>query len=169
MSTQPQRARLNHVSIPARDLEESAAFFQEVLGCRRLPAPNFGFPVCWLALGELQLHLQQVGPESDVQTYQHFAVSVSDFAAAYRALKARGAFEEGTRYADLWLLPSGELQMFARDPSGNLFEIDCPDAPSTLDLSQFSPAPRRLDEDQPQAAEHLAATLFLPGGLHMGR
>ena len=104
----------------------------------------------------MQLHLQQVGPESDVQTYQHFAVSVSDFAAAYHALKARGAFEEGTRYADLWLLPSGELQMFARDPSGNLFEIDCPDAPGTLDLSQFSPAPRRLDEDQPQAAEHLA-------------
>lgn len=164
-----QTARLNHVSIPARNLKESAEFYQQILGCEQIAAPNFGFPVCWLRLGELQLHLQQVGPDSEELTYQHFAVSVADFPAAYHALKARGAFEAGTRYADLWLLPSGELQMFARDPAGNLFEIDCPDAVERIDMTQFSPAPRRLADEQPQEDGHLRATLFLDGGLHIGR
>ncbi|MDQ0474602.1 VOC family protein [Labrys wisconsinensis] len=160
MSETAQRARLNHVSIPARDLAESEAFYREILGCERVEAPNFGFPVCWLRLGDLQLHLQQVGPTPGVRTYQHFAVEVDDFTAAYRELRSRGAFEEGTRYADLWLLPSGELQMFVRDPSDNLFEIDHPDA-GALDLAAFAPPPRQLADEQEQAPHHRAATLFL--------
>lgn len=155
-----QGATLNHVSVPAKDMAESEAFYREVLGCERLPAPNFGFPVCWLRLGDLQLHLQQVGPTPGVRTYQHFAVSVTNFTSAYEALLARGAFEEGTRYAALWLLPNGELQMFARDPSDNLIEIDHPDA-STLDLSRFGDRLRRLGDEQQQSPQHLAATLFL--------
>ncbi|MEP9389212.1 VOC family protein [Mesorhizobium sp. KR9-304] len=155
-----QRATLNHVSVPAKDMADSESFYRDVLGCERLPAPNFGFPVCWLRLGDLQLHLQQVGPTPGVRTYQHFAVSVFDFTAAFEALLARGAFEEGTRYASLWLLPSGEMQMFARDPSDNLIEIDHPDA-STLDLTRFGDRIRRLGEEQEQSSQHLAAKLFL--------
>lgn len=155
-----QRAKLNHVSVPAKDMAQSEAFYREVLGCERLPAPNFGFPVCWMRLGDLQLHLQQVGPTPGVRTYQHFAVSVSDFMAAFDVLQAHGAFEEGTRYAALWLLPNGELQMFARDPSDNLIEIDHPDA-STLDLSRFGDRLRRLGDEQDQSPQHLSATLFL--------
>ena len=80
--------------------------------------------------------------------------------SVYKALKARGAFEEGTRYADLWLLPGGELQMFARDPSGNLFEVDHPDA-STLDLSSFAHPPRQLEAEVEQSPDDRRATLFL--------
>lgn len=160
MSQRPQTAVLNHVSIPARDLEESEAFYREVLGCERIQAPNFGFPVCWMRLGNLQLHLQQVGPLAGVRTYQHFAVEVTDFVGAYGVLRARGAFEEGTRYADLWMLPSGELQMFVRDPSDNLFEIDHPDA-TQLDLSVFDMPLRRLENEQEQTSQNRLATLFL--------
>ncbi|MCZ8546789.1 VOC family protein [Mesorhizobium qingshengii] len=160
MSQRPQTAALNHVSIPARDLEESEAFYREVLGCERIQAPNFGFPVCWMRLGNLQLHLQQVGPLAGVRTYQHFAVEVTDFVGAYGVLRARGAFEEGTRYADLWMLPSGELQMFVRDPSDNLFEIDHPDV-TQLDLSVFDIPLRRLENEQEQTSQNRLATLFL--------
>lgn len=160
MSAKPQIAALNHVSIPARDLTESENFYRDILGCERVPAPNFGFPVCWMRLGNLQLHLQQVGPSADVRTYQHFAVEVADFVAAYKTLKTRGAFEEDTRYADLWLLPSGEVQMFVRDPSDNLFEIDHPDV-TTLDLSAFDKPPRRLEMEQEQSPQNRLATLFL--------
>lgn len=152
--------RFNHVSIPAKDFGASEAFYRELLGCERITAPNFGFPVCWLRLGDLQLHLQRVGPEAGVLTYQHFAVTVEDFVGVYRALRDRGAFEEGTRYADIWLLPSGELQMFARDPSGNLIEINHPDA-SRVDLTAFARPPRRLSDEVPQEPEHTGATLFL--------
>ena len=160
MSNRTQSAKLNHVSIPARDLAESEAFYREVLGCERIQAPNFGFPVCWMRLGDLQLHLQQVGPSAGVRTYQHFAVEVADFVSAYKSLRAKGAFEEGTRYADLWLLPSGEMQMFVRDPSDNLFEIDHPDA-GQLDLSVFDTPLRRLENEQVQSAQNRLATLFL--------
>ena len=159
-----QKATLNHVSIPARDLAESEQFYRDVLGCERIQAPNFGFPVCWLRLGDLQLHLQQVGPTPGVRTYQHFAVQVHDFAAAYQALKARGAFEEGTRYGDLWVLPGGEVQMFVRDPSDNLFEIDHPNA-EMVDFSIFDRPPRRLSDEQVQDEQTRAATLFLRGDL----
>lgn len=152
--------RFNHVSIPAKDFDASETFYREVLGCERITAPNFGFPVCWLRLGDVQLHLQKVGPDAGVLTYQHFAVTAEDFVSVYRALLDRDAFEQGTRYADVWLLPSGELQMFARDPSGNLFEINHPDA-SRVDLSAFVRAPRRLSDEVAQAPQHAGATLFL--------
>jgi catechol 2,3-dioxygenase-like lactoylglutathione lyase family enzyme len=48
---------LNHVSLIARDLEESVRFYLEVFGMERIPTPNFGFPVHWLRVGPLQLHL----------------------------------------------------------------------------------------------------------------
>ena len=162
--TKTQRAILNHVSIPARDLQESEAFYRDVLGCERIQAPNFGFPVCWMRLGGLQLHLQQVGPTPGVRTYQHFAVQVSDFEAAYNALRARGAFEQGTRYGDIWVLPGGEVQMFVRDPSDNLFEIDHPDM-TEVDFSIFDNPPRRLDEEEVQDELSRKATLFLRGDL----
>jgi catechol 2,3-dioxygenase-like lactoylglutathione lyase family enzyme len=160
MKAKRQAAKLNHVSIPAKDFDESEAFFRAVLGCERIQAPNFGFPVCWLRLGDLQLHLQKVGPNPEIRTYQHFAVEVEDFTAAYKAAAARNAFETGTRYGNLWLLPGGEVQMFIRDPSDNLIEIDHPNA-SELDLDVFELPIKKLEEDQPQLAENEGATLFL--------
>lgn len=163
-----QKAKLNHVSIPARDLTESERFYRDVLGCERIQAPNFGFPVCWLRLGDLQLHLQQVGPEPDVRTYQHFAVQVLDFGEAYKALKARSAFEKGTRYSDIWVLPGGEVQMFVRDPSDNLFEIDHPQA-EEVDFSIFDHPPRHLANEEAQDEHTRQATLFLKGDLFASR
>ena len=42
---------LNHVSVHARDLEESVRFYTEVFGMEEIPAPDFPFPVRWLRLG----------------------------------------------------------------------------------------------------------------------
>ena len=43
---------LNHVSIHARDLEESTRFYEEFFGMRRVATPDFGYPVQWLEVGE---------------------------------------------------------------------------------------------------------------------
>ena len=48
---------INHVSIHAEDLEESAAFYEQMFGMEPIPAPTFAFPVAWLRLGRQQLHL----------------------------------------------------------------------------------------------------------------
>lgn len=153
-------ATLNHVSIPAVDLDRSEAFYVEVFGLARVPAPNFGFPVRWLRLGDLQLHLQTIDAELGRRSYQHFGISVPDLTATYKALRARGAFEPDGRYAALWLLPSGELQLFARDPAANLIEVDCRGVAADA-LAALGADVRILADEEPQGPEHCSATLFL--------
>ena len=48
-----------HISAHARDLDESARFYNELFGMEEILAPGFPFPVCWLRVGNLQLHLFQ--------------------------------------------------------------------------------------------------------------
>ena len=150
---------INHVSIPATDVEACARFYEDVFAMERLPAPNFGFPVVWLRLGDLQLHLYQVD-EQPPRSYQHLGIEVDDFEGVYLRLRELGAFEEGTRFRYLWELPGGQVQMYLRDPADNLVEIDWPDV-TTLDRSVFGDELKRLDDEFPQSAENLRARLFL--------
>jgi lactoylglutathione lyase len=50
------------------------------------------------------------------------------------------------------------VQMYLRDPAGNLVEIDWPDA-STLDRSIITDI-RRLDDEIPQTGSARGATLY---------
>jgi YD repeat-containing protein len=158
MMARVRATRLNHVSIPATDVDEATRWWQELFGLEPLPAPNFGFPVRWLRLGELQLHLYT--SEQRAAPAQHFGMEVDDFEEAYRRLQAAGAFDEGTRYAYLYELPGGQVQMYFRDPYGNLVEINHPDV-STLDGSLFANNLKRLADEEPQDEENLRARLFL--------
>jgi catechol 2,3-dioxygenase-like lactoylglutathione lyase family enzyme len=153
---------LNHVSIPAVDVEESLRFYVEVFGMEELPAPRFGYgsAVRWLRLGDLQVHLFPV-EERPARTAQHFGFEVDDFEAAYRRLKELGIFASaGDRAAAVWELPGGEVQMYFRDPSDNLVEIDWPDV-GTLDRSLFGDELKKLADEIPQSEENLRARLFL--------
>ncbi len=47
-----------HVSFYAHDLDESVRFYKDLFDMEELPpAPGFPFPVRWLRVGDLQLHL----------------------------------------------------------------------------------------------------------------
>jgi YD repeat-containing protein len=59
----------------------------------------------------------------------------------------------------LYELPDGSVQMYVRDPAGNLVEVDWPDV-STLDRSLF-PDLKRLGDTVPQTGDALRATLYL--------
>jgi catechol 2,3-dioxygenase-like lactoylglutathione lyase family enzyme len=115
-------ATINHVSVSAPDLRESTDFYVELLGAERIPSPNFGVPVQWLALGATQLHLfeREVAPPS----HHHFAVSVADLSPIYRAAERRGAFDRESFGNHLVELPGDVVQLYLRDPGGNLVEID---------------------------------------------
>ena len=56
-----------------------------------IPSYNFGFKTKYLRCGDLQLHIFEL--EDKVPFYQHFAVDVDDFHAAYDAAKAMGALD----------------------------------------------------------------------------
>jgi len=150
----------NHVSVHARDLDQSAAFYELLFGMRSMPTPRFAFPVRWLRLGSQQLHLF-VRPEVIAPPHHHFALNVDDFEAVYWTACREELLDGDAFYSALYELPDGSAQMYVRDPAGNLVEIDWPDA-NTLhpriraDLTSLSAA-------VPQDASALDATLFHAG------
>ncbi len=151
--------RLNHVSVHADDLEKSAQFYERVFGLERLPTPRFrDTTVIWLRLGDQQIHLftRETGPPR----YHHFGLEVDDFHVVYRAAKEVGALDpKAFGRSAVRELPDGAVQMYLRDPAGNLIEVVWPDV-STLDRSLVTELTRLVD-DVKQRPDAERATLFL--------
>ena len=146
---------INHVSIAARDLEESTRFYVEVFGMEPIATPIFATPVQWLRCGSLQLHLF-LDETGEAPPRHHIGLTTDDFGAAYEAVANWTSSEWGN---DLVELPSGQVQLYFRDPADNLIELNWPDA-STLDRSKY-PQLRRLVEVMPQSEESMRAVLYL--------
>jgi len=150
-------SRINHVSINARDLQESVGFYVELLGAEPIATPNFGFPVQWLALGDTQLHLFQ--KDVTPQSHHHLGITVADVDPVYRAAERRDAFDRKAFGNHLVELPGDLVQLYVRDPSGNLVEID------HVGVDRLSEDLRsqlmRLEDVNPQSDENLSARLFI--------
>ena len=149
-------AGLNHVSVVAHDLAASVSFYVDELGLEPLPTPDFGFPVVWLRAGTCQVHLFERPGEPP--SHAHFGLEVADFMSVYRRLKALGALDHVTFGNAMYELPGGGIQMYARDPAGNLVEIDHPDA-STV-IRDEVPEYMRLADLRPQTGDAALSTLW---------
>ena len=129
---------INHVSIAARDLEESTRFYVEVFGMEPIATPIFDDTASsGSACGDLQLHLFLDETGDGAPSRHHLGLTVDDLDGAYEAVANRMSSEWGN---DLVELPSGQVQLYFRDPAGNLIELNWPDA-TTLDRSQVPAAP----------------------------
>jgi catechol 2,3-dioxygenase-like lactoylglutathione lyase family enzyme len=149
--------RINHVSISAVDLEESTRFYETVFAMERIPTPTFSSPVQWLRVGDMQLHL--FVDERPARTRHHLGMTIDDFDAAYRAVKEYLSDTWGWQLVEL---PSRQVQLYFRDPSGNLIELNWPDA-DTLDRSRY-PELLKIAEHIPQKPEATEAVLYLAAG-----
>jgi catechol 2,3-dioxygenase-like lactoylglutathione lyase family enzyme len=149
---------INHVSINARDLSESVDFYTDLLGAEPIPTPNFGLPVQWLALGRTQLHLF----ERDLQptSHHHLGITVDDLAAVYRVAERRQCFERQTFGNHLVLLPGDLVQLYIRDPTGNLVELDQAGADRLPD--DLRAELRSLSDFHPQSEQNMRGRLFVP-------
>jgi lactoylglutathione lyase len=97
-----------------------------------IPAPDFDVPVEWLRCGDLQLHLFQ--RDIEPANYYHFGLHTDDFEEVYRAVRDGDIDRDfdvvGTNQAlsaespTVYELPDESVQMYVRDPAGNLVEIN---------------------------------------------
>ena len=149
----------NHVSVHANDLEESVRFYTEVLGMEKIPTYAFGFPVQYLRLGDLQLHLFRATRVGAAEAASHRDQRRRLRGGVRPRAQELGILERHSFFEDMYELPDGSVQMYLRDPAGNLIEIDWPDV-TTLDRSLF-PDLKRLDDAVPQTGDALRATLYL--------
>jgi lactoylglutathione lyase len=148
--------RINHVSLSAHDVAESVRFYTDVLGMTPVATPDFGFPVQWLALGEVQLHVFE-HTQREAPISHHVAIEVDDFASVLRTVRELGIEDRETFGHWLYRLPDGAAQLYLRDPGGNLIEIDQPNA-DALDpelTAEMRPLPR------PQNGDAATATLWV--------
>ena len=151
-------SRINHVSVHAVDLQESVDFFVELLDAERIPTPNFGIPVQWLALGRTQLHLfeRPLTPTS----HHHLGITIDDLERAYRVAERRQAFDDTAFGNHLVELPGGVIQMYVRDPSGNLIELDY-DATGPVP-DELRAQLKGLWDFNPQDDENMRGRLYVP-------
>ena len=149
--------RINHVSISARDLQESVDFYVELLGAEPIPTPNFGLPVQWLALGRTQLHLFK--RDLEPTSHHHFGITVEDVEPVYRAAERRGAFERDSFRNHLVELPGDVVQLYLRDPAGNLIELDHVGVDRLPE--DIRAQLKQLWEFNPQSAEQMRGRLFV--------
>lgn len=150
--------RINHLAISTTDIEASLEFYRGIFGLEDIPTYNFGIPCQYLRLGpKQQLHIFQV-PDESVPLRQHFAMDVDDFMSVYKEAKKRGVLDFEGFDNCIYELPDGGVQMYLRDPGGNLVEVDCPDI-NMLDVDEI-PEMKRLADKNPQTGENLLATLY---------
>lgn len=128
-------ASYTHVTITADDLDESIDFYESVFGMEQIPTPNWDLPIQWVNCGGLQLHI--VETDAAVPNFHHFAIHVDDLESVYTAIRAHEAatFEVLEQYVSgdysegappVYYLPTGTVQMYVRDPAGNMIEVNYP-------------------------------------------
>lgn len=115
---------INHVTLIVDDLEKARDFYTNVLNLEELPALAFDYPVMFYKINERQqLHLSEW---EDTPSFRgHLCVRVDDFTACFHKFKEMGIIDTSP-WGKVRELKDNVMQMFIRDPSGNLIEISDP-------------------------------------------
>ncbi|MGM0592868.1 MAG: VOC family protein [Halobacteriota archaeon] len=153
-------SRFTHTSILATDLEESTAFYEDILGMERVPAPNFPeVDVVWLRCGDRTLHL--FDRDIEPADYYQIGLHVDDFERVYDAAEELDLvtdFDRGEDLPTVYELPEGSVQMYIHDPAGNLVEINYHDVDALPEYIQ-SEVVARADQ-VPQTGTAAEARLY---------
>jgi len=113
--------QINHVTLIVDQLEPAAEFYEKELGLEVIPAFLFDYPTAFFKINDSQqLHLTEW--EDKVSFRGHICVQVDDFNAIFKRMKVLNIIDTKP-WGKIRQLPDGAMQMFVRDPSGNLVEI----------------------------------------------
>ena len=114
-------AHIQHINVNVDDLGVAVAFYRDVLGLALDPTPDQGFQSQFFRINaRQQIHMNVI---SDARPFRaHFCIEVPDFLGVFTRAKAAGAIDLEP-WGRVRQLPGGKMQMFVRDPHGNLIEI----------------------------------------------
>lgn len=120
---------LHHVAIKSKNLEDTVAFYTDVLGMERVERPDFPFPGAWLQMGETMFHIY--GGDAAKTHNGNYRYSQRVSPVDHIALRAEG-FDEMKktliRKRCEWRqmdVPDFKLwQLFVLDPSGVIIELN---------------------------------------------
>ncbi|NVJ84711.1 MAG: VOC family protein [Algoriphagus sp.] len=133
--------QINHIALVVSNLEEACEFYEKELGMEPIPAFLFDYPTAFFKINEdQQLHLTEW---EDVYSFRgHMCLQVDDINSIYWRMKELGVIDVKP-WGYVRQLPDGPIQMFVRDPSGNLIELSsAPDAqidPKIFEDELFKP------------------------------
>lgn len=133
--------QINHIALVVSNLEEACEFYEKELGMEPIPAFLFDYPTAFFKINEdQQLHLTEW---EDVYSFRgHMCLQVDDINTIYWRMKELGVIDVKP-WGYVRQLPDGPIQMFVRDPSGNLLELSsAPDAkidPKIFEDELFKP------------------------------
>ncbi len=119
---------LNHIAVYVHNLEQSTAFYQDVLQLKQIPEPFKDGRHTWFTIGQAgQLHLIQ-GAESNIARDKNdhlcFSVrSIEDFIANLDKHKVEYTNWPGTEKAPT-VRVDGVKQIYFQDPDGHWIEIN---------------------------------------------
>jgi catechol 2,3-dioxygenase-like lactoylglutathione lyase family enzyme len=110
----------NHAALRVSNIDKATDFYENIVGLKRIPRPDFGFPGAWYGIGANALHLissENHGRKPD-PLGPHVAFLVEDFDETKRTLK-----EKGVEFLEA---PAGMgvgRQLWILDPDGNTVEL----------------------------------------------
>ena len=115
------QAHIQHVNVNVDDLDAAVIFYRDVVGLALDRTPDQGFRSQFFALaGGQQIHMNEI---ADTHQFRgHFCLVVPEFMGVFSRAKAANAIDLKP-WGRVRRLPSGAMQMFVRDPAGNLIEI----------------------------------------------
>ena len=114
---------VHHVSFAVSDLERARAFYEDVLGLRQIPRPEFGLGGVWYRAGDTEVHLIVTPEGADVgnppaatnPVANHVAFGIDDYEKTVAALAGKGVqvLETSAEAGQMWI----------RDPDGHVIEL----------------------------------------------
>jgi len=110
----------SHSAVRISDADKAIAFYENVLGLKKLPRPNFPFGGAWYGVGANAIHLissENRGRKPD-PLGAHIALDVEDFDETKKSLK-----EMGIEFLEAPSNMGAGRQLWILDPDGNTVEL----------------------------------------------